>query len=114
MDDSEPEFNGYGLNVPENKTYISTFDYQYGDYSSEDNSKNTSTAVLISLTVLSLFFCSVPYWLNFAMISGSQRLRELTFTIRGYRLSETEGMDFRNINPKGFAWSNTIAGKCLL
>ena len=48
--------------------------------------------------------------MNFAMVSISRKLRELTFNLRGYQLDETV-KNHRNIKADGVAWSNMSAGR---
>ena len=68
------------------------------------------TLILALCMILCFLLFSVPYWMNFAMVSISRKLRELTFNLRGYQLDETV-KNHRNIKADGVAWSNMSAGR---
>jgi len=76
---------------------------------SDNSTSGVSNAVVAGCLVLFCFLCSAPYGINFAMVSISQRMREVSFHIRGYRTIEGI-ISHKNLKAEGVAWVNMIAG----
>ena len=72
-------------------------------------SHNMSNGLVAGCLVLCCFLCSIPYWMNFAVVSVSRTLRELSFHVRGYR--HIEGIiNHKHLKADGVAWANMLAG----